>query len=507
MRLRDVIIFFATAVGYFVLGWLGLLMALPPGSVTAIWPASGLAIAVVLLYGARLPSLLGIWCGSFLLNLFVFQVNHFALIPSVFTAAAIAAGSSIQSFLGAKLINFSCIDDSIRFSGIALAISTVASTIGTLSLHFASFMPWSIFGWITWWIGDAIGMIVVTPFLWCLWRHVSRRELGETLIIIVLLVGLGFIVFQNNDAKLLTYLLPVLMIWPAMRLSYFGITLINLMAAIQSIIWTILGFGMFATNDAFSLVYLQLFTGTIALQTLAIATVVHQRHTAWKSLAIAYEGLEKNHHELDSFVTMVAHDLKDPLASIRAYVKLLGSKYPNSDAQEYIDIISQSSQRAKMFINVLLDHARQHSRPLERQEFDVQEVINEVIVDLDELLRDNQALVKVVGELPRIEADKIRIKILFQNLIQNGINYKRDELPVIKISAKTNGSSHIFTVEDNGRGIPQGRIETLFVPYQKSDHGGLGLGLATCKRIVEKHGGKIWFTTEENQGSSFFFSI
>jgi light-regulated signal transduction histidine kinase (bacteriophytochrome) len=164
----------------------------------------------------------------------------------------------------------------------------------------------------------------------------------------------------------------------------------------------------------------------------------------------------------------------------------------------------------KGLIDGLLSYSRISTNAKEPTKVDIQKLIDNIIDDLNIFIKENDAHI-FYKNLPTILADGTQIYQLFQNLIMNGLKYRKEEPPVINISAKKEDSGWFFTVSDNGIGIDKKFFDRIFVIFQRlhsrEKHEGTGIGLAVCKRIVERTGGRIWVESELNKGSVFYFTI
>jgi PAS domain S-box-containing protein len=222
--------------------------------------------------------------------------------------------------------------------------------------------------------------------------------------------------------------------------------------------------------------------------------------------------LERSNAELEQFAYVASHDLQEPLRTVSSYMQLLASRYKDKldkDANEFIDFAVDGSKRMRQLINSLLEYSRvNRDKPFEW--VDTNELMKEIKNDIKDQIKESGAIIKHNG-LPKIYGDYVLIGQLFQNLIGNAIKFHGEEKPEIKISGKQKNGSYLFSIEDNGIGIPKEYREKIFVIFQRLNsrekYPGTGIGLSICKKIVEKHGGKIWVESESGKGSSFFFTL
>ncbi len=226
------------------------------------------------------------------------------------------------------------------------------------------------------------------------------------------------------------------------------------------------------------------------------------------------EELAKSNEELERFAYVASHDLQEPLRMVTSFLQLLQKKYdPQLDetANKYIGLAVDGANRMKRLINDLLQFSRITSSKLVLIPVDANEVLDE-LKELFKMKLQSCNGTLIVENLPIIHADKTPILQLFQNLISNGLKYRslgRD--PIIKVSAIERNAFWVFVVEDNGIGIDPKFYEKIFVIFQrlhnKDEYSGTGIGLAICKKIIERFNGKIWLESTPGIGSKFYFSI
>lgn len=223
--------------------------------------------------------------------------------------------------------------------------------------------------------------------------------------------------------------------------------------------------------------------------------------------------LERSNRELEQFAYIASHDLQEPLRMVSSYTQLLEKQYKDqldSRAVEYISFAVEGARRMQALIVDLLKYARVTTRAQAFELVDCNLVLREVISDLKMAIDENGAEI-VSHDLPEIYADPTQFRQLIQNLIGNGIKFRSSKNPVINVSAVQEKSEWVFSVKDNGIGIDQkhfGRIFMLFQRlHEREKYPGNGIGLAVCKKIVERHGGRIWVESETSKGTSMFFTM
>ncbi len=222
--------------------------------------------------------------------------------------------------------------------------------------------------------------------------------------------------------------------------------------------------------------------------------------------------LVRSNSELEQFAYIASHDLQEPLRMVTSYVQLLESRYKDKldkDAKEFIAFAVEGTERMRNLIHSLLEYSRVNNvKPFERIHLNL--LLGNVLKDLSSQIKENNAVFKI-DILPDIDGDPVLIAQLFQNLISNAVKFRNTKSPEIEISGKKENNEYLFSVKDNGIGIPKEYTEKIFLIFNrlhsKDKYPGVGMGLAICKKIVELHGGKIWVESEVDKGSAFYFTI
>ncbi|MGE5457891.1 MAG: sensor histidine kinase, partial [Methanococcaceae archaeon] len=224
------------------------------------------------------------------------------------------------------------------------------------------------------------------------------------------------------------------------------------------------------------------------------------------------EELLRSNKELENFAYVASHDLQEPLRMISSFTQLLSHQYKeelDEKAREYIDYAVEGSKRMYELINGLIAYARIHTKGGSFTRVDINDVLEVVTKNLSVVIAERKAVLKI-DKLPVIVADRNQMIQLFQNLIVNGIKFSPDP-PRIYISSKIKSTRYLFSIRDEGMGIESQYFERIFLIFQrllpKNQFEGTGIGLAICKRIIERHGGKIWVESQPGKGSTFFFTI
>jgi len=222
--------------------------------------------------------------------------------------------------------------------------------------------------------------------------------------------------------------------------------------------------------------------------------------------------LERSNGELSNFGSIVAHDLGAPLRAVSGFAGLLQKRYKeklDAEADEYISHIVEGTGRMQHLIKDLLEYARvgTSSKPL--VQVDVNIIIEKALANLMFEITESRAVI-TADTLPTVSADDTRLIQLFQNLVGNAIKY-RSNTPHIHISAERKDGEWLFRISDNGIGIEPRQFERIFQIFQRlhtrEEYSGTGIGLAICKKIVERLGGRIWVESKPGEGSTFFFTL
>lgn len=238
-----------------------------------------------------------------------------------------------------------------------------------------------------------------------------------------------------------------------------------------------------------------------------------ERKKIEKLLKERTEALEKSNKELEEFAYIASHDLQEPLRMISSYVQLLERRYKNKldqDANDFISYAVEGSARMKALINDLLAYSRVGTKGKEFAKTNISDILKKVLQNLQIALEENKVEISI-GPMPVIMADDTQMIQLFQNLIGNAIKFKNKNPPKISIDCKEKNGNYIFSVSDNGIGIEKEYYDRIFMIFQRlhtrDKYPGTGIGLAVCKKIVERHGGSIWLESEVGKGTIFYFSI
>jgi signal transduction histidine kinase len=224
--------------------------------------------------------------------------------------------------------------------------------------------------------------------------------------------------------------------------------------------------------------------------------------------------LQRSNTELEQFAYVASHDLQEPLRMVASFAQLLERKYKDhldSKANHYIDVVVDGARRMQNLIEGLLAYSRIGRRGDSFQQVNTNEVFEKALANLSESIREIKAVISK-DELPLVSGDETQLIQLFQNLIGNAVKYRKPDLPPqVHVSANQEGREWIFSLRDNGIGIEPQYFDRIFLIFQRlhtrEHYPGTGIGLSLCKRIVERHHGRIWVESVFNEGTIFFFAL
>ena len=508
---------------YIVVGKIGLTLAELHENISLIWPASGIALVILLRLGyAYWP---GIFLGAFLTNV--------TTTAGVFTSLGIATGDTLEAYVGTFLLlrvgEFSKSLNRLRdvlalvFLG-GMVATLVSAVVGVTSLGLASPWLWSDYGrlMLDWWLGDMLGVVVLSPFLltWT-WKKPDLgplfwRKFVEVVLMAIILVTMSFIVFSAFPSmgelpRPYPYALFPLFIWAALRFGPSGaskaILLITIIAA-----WSLHQapapfFSSMSSHQR--LLFLQGYMVVISLSTLILAAITRESR-------LVQERMKELGERRLAFASMVSHELRTPLSSIKAGIDmtLRGMDGPINDSQrETLGISKNNVDRLARLVDDILDYAQLESGGINFnfEKTDMGELIEEVFKFMQ--LEAKKKAIKFSLFLPpdfvEVFCDKDKIKTVLINLIHNSIKFTEVNGRINLRLILHKYDSIAIQVEDSGKGIAKEDLPYIFDLFRRGPHraGGFGLGLAVCKLIVERHGGEIFVESSPEQGSLFHVVI
>jgi len=225
------------------------------------------------------------------------------------------------------------------------------------------------------------------------------------------------------------------------------------------------------------------------------------------------EGLARSNEDLEHFAYVASHDLQEPLRIVTGYLDLLKRRYGgklDEDADEFIGYAMDAAKRMQGMIQALLEYSRvdTHGGAMDRTESAA--AVREALSNLRVAIEESGTEVSV-GDLPVVRADPAQLTVLFQNLISNSIKFSDGESPRVHVGAQQRDGEWWFRVRDNGVGFDSAEADGIFAIFQRlhtrEEYPGTGIGLAVCKKIVERHDGRIWAEAETGKGATFRFTL
>lgn len=249
-------------------------------------------------------------------------------------------------------------------------------------------------------------------------------------------------------------------------------------------------------------------------QYVAVRYEITERKLAEEQLKIYSKKLEISNQELQDFASVAAHDLQEPLRKIQTFsdrVKLKAKDSISPEAYDYLDRVQASAKRMQILINDLLTYSRVTTKANPFSQVSLNKIVNQVKSDLEVRIEQTAGTVNI-SNLPDIDADPTQMHQLFQNLISNALKFhKPDCPPIVTISANVNETLCEIKIADNGIGFEQKYADRIFTIFQRlhgrHEYEGTGIGLAVCRKIIDRHGGRIAAQSELGSGSTFIISL
>jgi signal transduction histidine kinase len=223
--------------------------------------------------------------------------------------------------------------------------------------------------------------------------------------------------------------------------------------------------------------------------------------------------LARSNADLEQFAYVASHDLKEPLRAISGSIQILQERYQDhldTGADEVIKHTVDGATRMQTLIDDLLTYSRLTTREAPLEATDCTQILQEVLANLKSSINESKAIV-TYDPLPIVKADSTQLLQVFQNLIANAIKYRSHRAPKIHVGVEDKDTEWLFSISDNGIGIAPQYADRIFRIFQRlhtrKEYSGTGIGLAVCKKVVERHGGRIWLESEPEEGSTFFFTL
>lgn len=223
--------------------------------------------------------------------------------------------------------------------------------------------------------------------------------------------------------------------------------------------------------------------------------------------------LKRCNSEFEQFAYIASHDLQEPLRMVASYMELLAQRYKDKfdeRGEKYVIHASDGAKRMQRLVEALLAYSRVGTRGRVPEPTDLAMVARNAVQNLSSAMAKTDTKLDI-GTLPRVMADDIQIGLVFENLIENSIKFRGDRAPHIRIKAEADSNQWVIQIADNGIGINTKFSERVFLLFQRlhdrETYEGLGMGLTISRKIVERHGGRIWYESEPGKGTTFFFTL
>ena len=232
-----------------------------------------------------------------------------------------------------------------------------------------------------------------------------------------------------------------------------------------------------------------------------------------ESLLATQAELARSNAELEQFAYVASHDLQEPLRMVASYVGLLERRYRgrlDADADDFIEFAVDGARRMQALLSGMLDLSRVGTRGREPEPTESEAVLRDALINLEQSIGEAGAEVSH-DRLPKVLGDRVQLTQLFQNLLSNAVKFNTSRRPRVAVTVRRSGSMWEFAVADNGIGIDPAHFERIFQVFQRlhtrDTHAGTGIGLAVCRKIVERHGGTIWPESTKGHGATFRFTL
>ena len=492
------------ALAYWFAASVSLRLALVHGQVTPIWPPTGIALVAILVLGRR------VWPAIFLAALAV----NLPIGPSTLGAASIAAGNTLAPLAAAALLKragFRIELDRLRDAAALIVLGalamTISATVGTSVLLLSGAAPGDSFlpTWAVWWTGDAMGVLLVAPFLLSLLPKPRAPALTPRMAVELgaLLVGIGILTFVLFENRLrLEYLVFPLIMLAAWRFHLRGAAPAALIASGVAIWSAVQGTGPFATETLVQkMVTLQAFNVCVALTSLVLAAFVEARERA-QEMSRLYVAANAASQTKSRFLNMAAHELHTPLTVLTGYLSLLSGGSVGTPPEAWdapLGILTAKTRELERIVDDLLCASRLEVTDLglDREALDLRRLVNEAVERVHpraDLLRA-EVTVKLPSEPVPVEADADQLGRVLDDLINNALTYTIRR-PQVVIGLSTHSRRALLRVADNGIGIPKDERELVFDRlYRVADPRvvvpGIGLGLYIGRHLAESYGGTL----------------
>ena len=354
--------------------------------------------------------------------------------------------------------------------------------------------------------------------LWARRERINWLRIGEAILLIACLLVLGIVAFGSwapwsRTNYPLEFIVTPVLLWSAFRFGPRGATASSVLLASVALRSTLHGFGPFVTGSPNeSLLLLQAYLGVGAVMVLAVSAVVWEREQARNQLANQAQELARSNADLQQFAYAASHDLKEPLRMTGSFAELLAKRYRgqlSEEADEFINYITSGVRRMAALVDGFLLYSRAGDMGLSGADTDGTRALQAALLNLAAAIQESEAVI-THDPLPVLAMNEPQLVMVFQNLIGNAIKYRDDKTPRVHVSAAESGGEWVLSVSDNGIGIePQYRDQVfgLFKRLHGPQVSGAGIGLALCKKIIERHGGRIWIESPPEPGTCLRFAL
>jgi signal transduction histidine kinase/ActR/RegA family two-component response regulator len=514
---------------YFVAGKLGLHLAFLHQSASPVWPPAGIALAALLVLGYRMwPA---IFIGAFLVNA--------TTAGNVLTSLGIATGNTLEAVCGAWLVNhfadgtkvFERARNVFKFSIAAMLSTLVSPSIGVTTLALGDFASWSNYGpiWLTWWLGDAAGDLVIAPLILLLsipsprrWRRREALEVGVLLLLLVCLAEIVFGGWSSISARNypIYFICGPIVIWMAFRFSQretaTGIFILSAIA-----IWgTLHGAGPFVMDtENQSLLTLQTWTAVLTVTAMALSAAMAERRRAEAAVEEQKTAVETANRTKDNFLAMLSHELRTPLTPVMTALDALEmDSAQTEEVKAALAMIRRNVELESQLIGDLLDLTRIAKDKLELK-FDTLDA-HEAVLNVIDICRAEATAkqLHVYSDLRagahHISGDSAKFQQIIWNLFKNAIKFTPEHGEITISSLNPAPRTLAISVRDNGIGIDPEIIDRVFDPFEQGEltlrrrFGGLGLGLAISKSLAKAHGGTLAARSAgRDKGTTFLLTL
>ena len=513
------------AIAYGMAAKVGLMLDAVSGFASLVWPASGIALAALVIRGPKLWP--GVWIGAMAAN----YLNG----ASLLAAAGVATGNTLEALVACYLLgalefrpSLKRVRDALLLITVAAVGSTIISaSIGVGTLALAGVIPPGerFIAWRAWWVGDMIGDLVVAPMILVWSRALAKGprasrvyESAALAAIAAITVTIVFISPLRTTVEGFSgiYLVYPVLIWAAVRFGPRGAISTGFIISAAAIIATVGGSGPFVHAQLHqSLLALQIFVGVQAATFLVLGASIGERRETARALRDARASAEEANRAKSEFLAVMSHELRTPLNAISGYVQLLDMELhgPVSEQQrESLERIEHNQRHLLTLINDILGYARIETGKLNLHLEAVPVV--DAIGDLEPLIHPDlvrksiRYSAKTFDANCTVYADRERLRQILLNVVSNAIKFTPANGEVALTADCDNAGYIVFKVRDTGIGIPPDQQSRVFDPFVQAEigrtrtHSGVGLGLAIVRDLARAMNGSVWLDSQEGKGTT-----